>query len=106
MQKLIVVSVASLFFADALKLNSADSQRLGPDVDSLLSAETKQQFGRYLSKFPRSFKNTDEYVERAKLYKKHKDEIDRFNKEDAKTEGYIKGENQFTAMTDEEYDKF
>ena len=93
MQKLIVVSVASLFFADALKLNSADSQSVGPNVDSLLSAETQQNFGRYLSKFPRSFQNTDDYVKRDKLYQKHKDEIDRFNKEDAKAEGYLKGEN-------------
>ena len=91
MRKLIVVSFAALTITDAIKLHSHESQGSGnlQGIDS----ETLRQFGNYLGKFPQNFKNQEEYALRARLYKKNKDEIDRFNREEAPKLGWLKGEN-------------
>ena len=89
MRKLIVVSIAALVFTNAVKIHG--TRGVGPNDE--IDDETKKEFGRFLGKYPQSFKNIEDYNLRATIYKNNKDEIDRFNREDAQRLGWEKGEN-------------
>ena len=43
---------------------------------------------------------------RAKLYKEHHEEIERFNREEAEEAGFTMEDNQFTDLTDEELEHY
>lgn len=91
MKLLALISITTLFTAEAIKLTT--SWKVGPDDDKDLDEGTRLSFGNYVVKYHRNFKDADEYRMRAMIYKKHKDEIDKFNKEEAPSAGFVMEEN-------------
>ena len=57
-----------------------------PDDD--LGAEVRDAYTSFLGKYQRNFKDNTEFKMRAKLHKKNKDMIEKFNKEESQSAGY------------------
>ena len=104
MKKIILISIASVISINSIKLNT--SWRVGPDEDLDLDEGTRLSFGKYLMKYHRNFKSQEEFKMRAKLYKEHHEEIERFNREEAEEAGFTMEDNQFTDLTDEEFEHY
>ena len=71
-----------------------------------LDSETREAYSGFLSNFHRNFKNKKEFKMRANIFKKKKDMIDKFNKEESEKAGYKMEINFFADLTDEELSRF
>ena len=99
MKNIILISLAAtLLTSNGIKLTQKPK-------DDELDPETREAYTAFLSKFHRNLKDHDEFKMRAKVFKKNKDKIDKFNKEESQSAGYTMGENQFADLTDEEFAK-
>ena len=99
MKNIILISLAAtLLTSTAIKLTQKPK-------DDELDPETRDAYTGFLAKFHRNFKDHDEFKMRAKVFKKNKDMIDKFNKEESESAGYRMAENQFADLTDEEFAK-
>lgn len=82
MKNIIFISLAiTLLTINALKLTKKI-----PDDE--LDADTRDQYTAFLGKYKRNFKDNVEFKMRAKLHKKNKDMIEKFNKEESEAAGY------------------
>ena len=82
MKNIIFISLAiTLLTINALKLTKKI-----PDDE--LDAEARDSYTAFLGKYQRNFKDNTEFKMRAKLHKKNKDMIDKFNKEESQSAGY------------------
>ena len=100
MKNILFISIAAtLLTTTAIKVSQKHK-------DDDLDPETRDLYTGFLAKFHRNVKDHDEFKMRAKLFKKNKDMIDKFNKEESESAGYTMEENQFADLTDEEFSKF
>ena len=76
------------------------------DNEEDLDSETREAYSGFLSIFHRNFKNKKEFKMRANIFKKKKDMIDKFNKEESEKAGYKMEINFFADLTDEELSRY
>ena len=99
MKNIIYLSIALTFLTiNAIKLTKKIS-------DNDLDPDTRDEYIKHLAKYQRNFKDSAEFIMRAKIHKKNKDMIDKFNRDESQSAGWEMEVNHLADLTEDEVSK-